>query len=90
VREKLKYVIGQLMADAGHLSLLPNSPENEALAQEWRVRAYNLILNGLGLGEANLFISDAGYVFHVSNQTLRNSVLLEGRIRRLSELVSRL
>jgi hypothetical protein len=89
-REKLKNEIGNLLTDGGRLLSLPNAPENYQMAQDWIRNTYNVLLNGLGAGEANLFLSDSGYVFYVSPTTPRNRVALDGRLRRLTDLISRL
>jgi hypothetical protein len=89
-REKLKSDIGQFLADAGRLYSLPDNPENDKLIKDWILKVYNLLFNVLGMGEANLFVSDSGYVFYVSDNTPKNETLLDGRMRRLTELVARL
>jgi hypothetical protein len=87
-KEKLKNDIGNLLADGGRLSTLPNAPENYQMAQDWIRNTYNVLLSGLGEGEATLFLSDSGYVFWSS--TPANRTLLDGRLRRLTDLIARL
>ena len=63
--------------------------DDELSARKWVTEVHDLIKHEFGDGEANLFLSDAGYTFFVSDKRGRINVWLEGRIRRLTDLIRR-
>jgi hypothetical protein len=70
---------------------LLETADNELAVRKWATEVRDLIQCQLGEGEANLFLSDAGYVFYVdSSKPNRVKVWLEGRVRRLAELIKKL
>ncbi len=93
---ELKNTLKRLLAEAGELAILADSPENERLASIWITSTYSLILDKCGVGEADLFMSDADYTFIAAitkdrrPANPRNEIMLQGRIRRLKEIIDRL
>jgi hypothetical protein len=72
---------------------LPNQQDDftaEHAVEAWADRTRDLISAAYGNGEATLFMDSSGYIFYTdgsARQNLRNFV--DGRMRRLSELVQR-
>jgi hypothetical protein len=64
---------------------IPNAPDADARA--WGHSTHNLILTALGDGEAELFLSDAGYTFYSSDGPIAS--FIKGRLRRIGELMPR-
>lgn len=73
--------------ESGH-GLHASNPSMEA-ARKWVTQVHNLIEAGLGKGEARLFLSDAGYTFMADQHSTRQKLWVEGRLRRLAELIPR-
>jgi hypothetical protein len=72
---------------------LPNQTDDfsaERAVEAWTHRAHDLIGAAYGSGEAALFMDSSGYVFS-SDGSVRRSLrnFIDGRIRRLSELLQR-
>jgi hypothetical protein len=64
---------------------IPNAPDADARA--WVHSTHKLILTALGDGEAELFLSDAGYTFYSSDGPIVS--LIKGRLRRIGDLMHR-
>ncbi|MGQ0849204.1 MAG: hypothetical protein ACT4OP_08825, partial [Actinomycetota bacterium] len=82
----LKSRLGQLITSGNVLYADKQMTVQEA--EMWATPVAHLIASALGEEEAQLFLSDAGYTFLAggdSNQRL----WIEGRLRRLNELVAR-
>jgi hypothetical protein len=80
-RLALKNLLGEARSAVRRLSL-SNMPE----VQAWVSRTRDLIAAALGEGEAQLFMDSSGYEFMGGNDDSR---FLEGRLRRLAELIGR-
>jgi hypothetical protein len=81
----LKDLLGK--ADQEGHELYSGDPSIEE-AEEWGTRTHNLIEAALGRGEAQLFLSNAGYTFLSGGKT-EQQIWIEGRLRRLAELQAR-
>lgn len=73
--------------EKGH-ELYASDPEIKD-AERWVTDTHNLIEAALGKGEARLFLSDAGYTFMAGQNDTRQKLWVEGRLRRLAELMAR-
>lgn len=80
-----------LLADSDRegRQLHARSGSDLAEVRPWVDRVHALIESGLGPGHAALFLSDSGYVFY-SDGKHQAQIWVEGRLRRLSELLARL
>ncbi len=59
-------------------------------AEAWVTKTHHLIEAALGSGEAARFLDDAGYTFYVNQHTTPVDSWLDGRLRRLNELIARI
>jgi hypothetical protein len=73
--------------ESGH-RLYANEP-SVGDAEQWVTRTHNLMEAAYGKGEARLFLSDAGYTFMASQHSTRQGLWVQGRLRRLAELMAR-
>ena len=85
-RRVLKDLLGA--ADREGHALFASGPSVEE-AEDWVTRLHNLVKDALGEGEAQRLLSDAGYVFYSSQHDTRQKHWIEGRLRRLAELIPR-
>ena len=60
---------------------------NQAIAEKWATVSRDYIRAAYGEAEAQLFLSDAGYIFLSGSGGVRN--FIDGRHRRLTDLISR-
>jgi len=60
--------------------------DKQEVAEMWTTEAHGFIKDTFGAGEAELFLSDAGFIFYGGNR-IRNWV--DGRLRRLGSLIER-
>jgi hypothetical protein len=72
---------------------LPNQRDDftaELVVEAWIHRTHDLINAAYGNGEAALFMDSSGYILHADGSTRSNlRKFVDGRMRRLSELVQR-
>jgi hypothetical protein len=80
-------VLGDLNAEGQ--SLYADRSSDKAAISAWGDRAVGIIESALGPAEAALFVSNSGYVFY-SGRSDQPRLWLDGRLRRLAELIARL
>jgi hypothetical protein len=86
IRIAVKDVLGNAH---GRGEYLHSHPEQRP-AEEWVTYVHNFIASALGEGEAALFLSDAGYTFYASQHDTRVKIWIEGRLRRLADMIARI
>lgn len=83
-RVALKDLLGKAQARGGELY----AEAAEKDVEEWITQTRDLVQAALGEGEAQRFLSSAGYTFYASDNDPKHRTDVDGRIRRLDELIA--
>jgi hypothetical protein len=83
--DQVKEMLGEAVMLASEISRL----DRRDLVPDWIQFCPKLIETAFGAGESALFLSNTGYVFYGGGRNAARDIL-EGRLRRLSELIPRI
>jgi hypothetical protein len=92
-RDQVKDLLGKVVSEGNRLHREVKDKEEAQAQQEaehWAQRTYDLIVAAFGDGEGQLFLDDSGYTFYAdSSKNRKIGIWIEGRLRRITELLQR-